>query len=122
MTNAVLRQIFDKTNGHCHFCGDPIKFKRQGWRKGKRGGYWEVDHVIQRGKGGGRSADNCLPACTQCNRLRWHRTGKALRKLLRFGLIAVRETRRRTELGKHLEQLACQRRRENERRRKETRR
>ncbi len=34
-------------------------------------GHWEADHVIQRGKGGYNGIANYLPACTECNRLRW---------------------------------------------------
>jgi stage V sporulation protein G len=31
---------------------------------------WEVDHVIQRDKGGAVSVENCLPACTNQGKLR----------------------------------------------------
>ena len=102
MTSAQLRAVFEKTDGHCHFCGDPVVFSRRGWRSGSMRGYWEVDHIIQRGKGGVKTADNCLPACTSCNRLRWHRKGAALRNLLRLGLIAYREVRHDGQLGRSL--------------------
>jgi hypothetical protein len=115
---SYLRAIFDKTSGHCHFCGDPIAFENRGWAK-VLSGHWEVDHVIQRGKGGGRSAENCLPACTRCNRLRWHRTGAELRELLLLGVLAVQEIRRGTPTGRRLLALKAQRLAENvERRRK----
>ncbi len=84
MKQAVLQAIFNRTTGHCHFCGDAISFERRGWAA-DLSGYWALDHVIQRHKGGRRGADNCLPACTRCNRLRWHRTGPALRELLELG-------------------------------------
>ena len=45
MTSARLRAIFEKTGGHCHFCGDPIKVERRGWEE-QFCGSWEVDHVI----------------------------------------------------------------------------
>lgn len=105
MTKSQLRKIFIKTKGHCHFCGDPLIFHRRGWRAKHLPGFWEVDHIIQRRKGGASTVENCLPACTWCNRLRWHRNGEAVRRLLRLGLIAHAEITRDTGLGKCLEQL-----------------
>ena len=99
MNKNLLREIFDKTKGHCHFCGGPITFELRGWKKDEPRGYWEVDHVIQRGKGGSPRAENCLPACTRCNKLRWHRTGPQLRELLWLGIIAYHEIRYRDAVG-----------------------
>jgi 5-methylcytosine-specific restriction endonuclease McrA len=101
MRTTALRVIFEKTNGHCHFCGDPIAFEHRGWSR-LPDGHWEVDHVAQRGKGGGASVENCLPACTMCNRLRWSRTGNDLRELLLMGLVALDEVRKGSELGRQL--------------------
>lgn len=124
MTEGQLQEIFDKTHGHCHFCGDPLSFsmrgkeglkqKGAGWRKG----YWEVDHVTQRDKGGQDSADNCLPACTGCNRLRWHRGGDYTRRSIFLGLIARREIKQKTEVGRELARLYDARRTSNRGRRK----
>ena len=118
MNQKQLQQIWDKTQGHCHFCGDPVVFEWRGWVDDDLTGYWEVDHVIQRGKGGSVSADNCLPACTRCNRLRWHRTGEAVRELLLLGIIAKDEVRKSTSTGKAIEELRARRLSENVRRRK----
>src|ERR1043166_5527521 len=104
MTKLQLREIWQKTKGHCHFCGDPVDFARRGWRAGDLTGYWEVDHVVQRDKGGSVLAENCLPACTRCNRLRWHRTGDQVRELLLLGLVAHDEIRSHTAIGSA---LAC---------------
>lgn len=116
MQDRELRSIFDKTSGHCHFCGDPLKFESRGWTE-KPDGHWEKDHVVQRDKGGAVTSENCLPACTACNRLRWHRTGKAIRELLLLGTIAVKEIKTRTSIGKELERLKRERLVENLRRR-----
>ncbi len=118
MNDHRLREIFDKTSGHCHFCGDPIKFDNRGWSE-TPDGHWEVDHVIQRDKGGAKNSENCLPACTRCNRLRWHRTGHALRNLLLLGVIAVKEIKHGSRAGKELKRLKRARRDENVRRRAE---
>jgi 5-methylcytosine-specific restriction endonuclease McrA len=97
-----LRQIFQRTQGHCHFCGDPVDFEKRGWHEGDLTGYWEIDHIIQRAKDGAPSIDNCLPACTMCNRLRWHRRGQEVRELLQLGLIARDEVAKGSELGRAL--------------------
>jgi len=104
MHAGALRTVFDKTKGHCHFCGDPLTFVNRGWAE-LADGHWEVDHVIQRDKGGAKSADNCLPACTRCNRLRWHRTGAAMREILFLGLLAKKEILKGSKVGRELEHL-----------------
>jgi hypothetical protein len=81
-------------------------------------GYWEVDHVLQRQKGGSLDAHNCLAACTRCNRLRWHRKGEGIRELLFLGLIARDEIR--NSVGSILAKLREQRMRKNKMRRKTT--
>jgi 5-methylcytosine-specific restriction endonuclease McrA len=118
MTKTELRQIWEKTQGHCHFCGDPVQFDKRGWRDGDLAGYWDVDHVIQKDKGGSVQADNCLPACTRCNRLRWHRKGEQMRELIFLGLIARDEIRQQTGVGRVLAQLREARLTKNKLRRK----
>ena len=112
-----LRTIFGKTHGHCHFCGDKLMFGRRGFRGEYQKGAWEVDHVIQRGKGGSKTAENCLPACTRCNRLRWHRSRDQLHQVMEYGLIAAREVRSGTELGQVLKQKLAKQKGQNRRRR-----
>ena len=118
MTTPRLRAIFNKTQGHCHFCGDEIILENRGWTEGNLTGYWEVDHVNQRGKGGKASTENCLPACTHCNRLRWHRRGDEIRNLISLGLIAQDEIKKKTQLGQTLEGKQAKRLEENQKRRK----
>ena len=114
----ILKRILEKTKGHCHFCGDPVDFEKRGFAlKGSLAGYWETDHVIQRGKGGSLSLNNCLPACTQCNRLRWHHKGRKLRELLMLGLIAKDEIKRKSPIGRILLVLKRKRINQNTKRR-----
>jgi hypothetical protein len=117
MTDKQLRAIFDKTNGHCHFCGDPLKFDNRGLID-PPDGHWEVDHVVHRGSGGSKSVENCLPACSRCNRWRWNRTGEAMRNLLLLGVIAVEEIDRGTPTGRRLRELKGKRLAKNKGRRK----
>jgi len=112
-----LWEIFQKTGGHCHHCGDRLRFDNRGWSANPRG-HWELDQVIQRKKGGDTGTENYLPACTECNRLRWARTGPALRRLVRLGLIATEEIERGSPVGLHL-QAMLRRLLENETRRLE---
>ena len=118
MTEKQLRQIWEKTSGHCHFCGDAVELEKRGWKNDDLTGYWEVDHIIQKGKGGSKSVENCLAACTRCNRLRWHRQGEAVRELLFLGLIARDEIVKSTATGKVLAQLREKRLAQNKLRRK----
>ena len=55
--------------------------------------------------GGGRDASNCLAACIKCNRLRCHRTGQEVRNLLMYGLIARDEIKKKTHIGKAIDEL-----------------
>ncbi len=103
-SGTQLAEIFSRTQGHCHFCGDSLAFESYG-KADYEEGAWEIDHVIQKGKGGNKEASNCLAACIKCNRLRWHRTGQELRDLLLLGLIARDEIRKKTQPGKAIEEL-----------------
>jgi 5-methylcytosine-specific restriction endonuclease McrA len=106
MTAATFKLIFSRTNGHCHFCGDKLIFGKRGLKRRKNeDGAWEVDHVIQKDKGGRSAVDNYLPACVRCNRLRWHRKGEQLRELLLLGLIATGEIKKGTETGTRIMEL-----------------
>ncbi len=85
-------------------------FGKRGLKRRKNeNGAWEVDHVLQRGKGGKNAIENYLPACVRCNRLRWHRKGKDLRELLLLGVIAKDEIKKDSALGQKLNELVAQR-------------
>lgn len=108
MREIGLRAIFDKTSAHCHFCGDKVTFDNRGWSDTPEG-HCEVDHVVQREKGGAKSAANCLPVCMRCNRLRWHRTGEAMRDILLLGIIARKEIKHGSQMGIALVRLRANR-------------
>lgn len=118
-TNQILKTIFEKTHGHCHFCGDKLVFEKYGVKNIEDiGGVWEADHIIQRGKGGDKQHENCLPACLRCNRLRWHRIGEDLRDLLILGLIAKEQIKKKSILGNKIIELKNKRLEQNIRRRR----
>lgn len=103
-SDTQLTEIFSRTKGHCHFCGDRLVFEGYG-KADHEEGAWEINHVIQKGKGGSKDPFNCLAACIKCNRLRWHRTGQEVRDLLLYGLIARDEIKKKTQIGKAIEEL-----------------
>jgi 5-methylcytosine-specific restriction endonuclease McrA len=114
----LVRVVYDKTRGHCHFCGDKVVLGHHGKTKGHPlRGAWELDHVIQAAKGGKSNPDNFLPACWKCNRLRWHRKGRDLRRLVQLGLIANDEIKTGTELGQAIHAKFKKHKAKNKRRR-----
>src|SRR5262245_41725480 len=112
MRTPQLREIFEKTGGVCHFCGDTLDFDKRGRGGGAKtvhdvpAGFWEVDHVRARARGGA-PLGNSLPACTACNRLRWHRSGGYTRTTILLGLVVRELIRQGGETGDHL--LRCAR-------------
>lgn len=116
ITNRKIKGIFDRTHGHCHFCGDSLILEKYGLKSVN--GVWEADHIHQKGKGGANDADNCLPACYRCNRLRWHRRGDEIRSLLFLGLIAKAEIKKKTSLGRKIMDLKNIREQQNIKRRR----
>jgi len=118
MKDDVVRAVYDKTDGHCHFCGDKVVLENYGKKsKPYPDGAWELDHVIQRKKGGVSASANYLPACKQCNHLRWHRSGEQLREIIFLGLIAKDEIRAKTKLGREIDAKQEKRRAQNRDRR-----
>lgn len=118
-SHSSLQAIFQRTEGHCHFCGDPLILEKYGCSDiNDLEGAWEADHVVQLAKGGKKDAENCLPACVRCNHLRWHRKGKEIRELLLFGLIAKDQIKKSSPIGKALSVLMTKRLASNERRRR----
>lgn len=117
--NSKLKNVFNKTKGHCHFCGDHLVLEKYGVKDiNKLNGSWEADHIIQKSKGGSTKTENCLPSCVRCNRLRWHRKGKNLRDLIFLGLIAHDEIKKKTTLGKNIAGLKEKRLKANKSRRR----
>ena len=118
-SNENLKIIFNNTFGHCHFCGDPLNFEKYGCKEIENiEGAWEADHIHQKAKGGRIDESNCLPACVRCNRLRWHRKGNELREVILLGLIAKKEIKKNSIIGKQILELKDKRLQENKKRRR----
>lgn len=90
LTPAVRKEVWAKTRGTCHMCG------------GRAGRRWQADHVVPWHLGGSRTADNYLPICHECNRLRWSHDPKVLRLIFRMGVYAKNAIRHNTTLGQEM--------------------
>ncbi len=90
-TPAERRIIAGKTGSQCHVCGKRL------------GTGWHADHVRAHHLGGECEADNYLPACRTCNRLRWHYTSQRIRKIIRLGVYMLKEIENGTDAGKAAE-------------------
>ena len=53
---AVRKQVYEKYNGHCAYCGRPIDYKDM-----------QVDHIKAKYAGGADELNNYNPACRMCN-------------------------------------------------------
>ena len=117
MEKNELAIIWDKTNGHCHFCGERLIFDNYGKSKFIIGN-WYIDHIFPKSKGGKNTKVNYLSICGECNRLKWHRTGKEIQKLVKYGIISVREKNKGSEMGKKIDKLYKFQEESNKKRRK----
>lgn len=64
ITEETRSEIFEKTNGKCHYCGKILSFENR-LRSGRAA--WEVEHMRPRAKGGTDHLNNLVPACWECN-------------------------------------------------------
>lgn len=53
---AVRKQVYEKYDGHCAYCGRPVAYKDM-----------QVDHIKAKYAGGADELDNYNPACRMCN-------------------------------------------------------
>ena len=106
--------IFHKTGGLCHFCGEKLVFDAKPGEKGR----WNIDHIFPFSYGGGDHLDNYLPICRVCNRLKWNFEGKKIRELLRYGVIACNQVKKRTNLGSAIQDFYNKKSELNKKRRK----
>jgi len=56
-SSATKQAVWNKTNGHCYYCRNPLK----PWET------FSIDHVIPKAKGGTDELDNLVPSCRRCN-------------------------------------------------------
>ncbi len=119
MDKSGLTEIWNKTSGHCHFCGEELIFENYGKNKFIKGN-WNIDHIFPRARGGHDAAANYLPICGECNGLKWHRTDKQIKEIMRYGLISLRERRRNSQTGRKMSKLYALQQKANKARRRKS--
>lgn len=68
-------KVYNKTNGHCAYCGTPLDLY---------GLSWDVEHVVPKSAGGDGSIDNLLPSCKTCNSMKNTKTPDEFREYLKI--------------------------------------
>ncbi len=81
--------ILSKTGGRCHICGGTIDPER----------YWEADHVLRHGAGGGGELGNYLATHGLCNMYRWDHLPKEMQWILKIGVWARKQMESESDLG-----------------------
>jgi hypothetical protein len=80
LTEPERANAFWRIGGVCHVCGGELNYHDTA--------SWVIDHVRPRKRGGLDKATNYLPACIECNGLRWSHSPTAIRRILLMGVIA----------------------------------
>jgi len=83
-------QIFAKTGGRCHLCGDEIE----------EGSDWQSDHVLAHSGGGVNTVDNYLPAHRLCNNYRWDYLAEEFQLILKLGVFVREAIEKNRPLGR----------------------
>ena len=62
---SVVKQAWDKVNGHCNRCGKQLVWNNRG-DDGQRGA-WEAHHKLSQSHGGSDTLSNCEILCLNCH-------------------------------------------------------
>ena len=108
LTAKERTAIMSKTGGRCHICGGDID----------PNSYWEADHVLRRGVGGGNKSDNYLAAHGLCNTYRWDHLPLEMQWVLKIGVWARMQMENKSECGRKMTTLFFENELRRERRKK----
>jgi hypothetical protein len=104
LTKAQRQQVYDKTEGHCAYCGTLITIEQM---QADHIAAFEYAHIMEAQGNDPNSIDNYLPACRSCNYIKdtlplekfrntieyWpetlRRDSVTFRNALRFGIVKV---------------------------------
>lgn len=81
VSRKLLRELWDRTNGKCGYCGNPMVWPKKGITHSegyKKNLMASTDHIIPLNKGGEHVVSNILCCCSGCN------SSKANRSLEEF--------------------------------------
>lgn len=85
--------ILQKTNNHCHVCGEKIDISN-----------FQADHVIPYSLGGKNDIDNYLASCKFCNNYRWNYLPDEIKWILKIGVWVKTQIEFETNIGKSISQ------------------
>lgn len=88
LSSREREEVFAKTGGRCHLCGDPLE------------GKWVADHLSAHCLGGPHSLDNYLPADALCNHYRWFYESEEFQWILKLGVWLRTQIETETTLGR----------------------
>lgn len=77
-TDKKRRKVFEKTDGHCAYCGVELEFESPDWCP---------EHLLARVHGGGDRLHNLVPACIPCNRRKHVRTPEGWREHIKIKIL-----------------------------------
>lgn len=77
-TEEDKQRVYERTDGRCHLCWDPIDRDKYGDLDDPRG--WEFDHSKPANKGGSDHPNNIYPAHQSCNRSKGSRSSRSYRR------------------------------------------
>lgn len=73
-----ISAIWQKTNGHCWYCGESFQGEKSDHARRK----WVIDHQIPVSRGGTNSIDNLVVSCSFCNGRKNDKTVEEYRRYL----------------------------------------
>ncbi len=90
-TALEKEEIYKKTDGRCHVCGELLALEDM-----------QADHVKNPSSGGASAVENYLPACSICNGYRWHYLPHELQWILKLSIWAKAQIVEETTVGKSI--------------------
>ena len=84
LTGKLKKEVFEKTNGHCAYCG----FKLEPFTG------WQIDHIIPKYYGGRDILINLFPACKLCNNWKSNHYIKEFEEIMFFKTIELNRKNR----------------------------
>ena len=88
MSSDTKREVFNKTNGHCAYCGKTLNFE----------GDWHIDHIKPKWAGGSNNISNKYPSCILCNTRKYLHTPEEFKDFMKSQIIKRQEY----AIGKYL--------------------
>ncbi|MBX5143357.1 HNH endonuclease [Rhizobium lentis] len=80
MRSQIRQAVWDKTRGHCYYCGLALTPDEVGTIEGRYNSWMDTDHLVPKAKGGLDALENMVPSCKACNSSKGHKTVEEYRQ------------------------------------------